>query len=120
MNPRITKMIEMRKRLLDRMTGLGLLVHGSYLERFSTCSRENCACHQGKRHGPRSYVVIYRDERQRQIYVPQAQCVALRKGLRQHEQLLDWVRQITDINLALMREGVLDESAITPKRGGLS
>lgn len=120
MNARITKMIEKRKRLLDRMTGLGLLVRGSYVERFSACSRENCACHQGKRHGPRSYVVVYRDGRQRQVYVPQAQCVALRKGLRQHEQLLDFVRQITDINLALMREGVLDESAITTKQGDLT
>lgn len=118
MKPRVTKMIERRKRLLDRMTGLALLVHGSYVERFSTCSRKNCACHQGKKHGPRSYVVVYRDGRQRQVYVPQAQCVALRKGLRQHEQLLDSVRQISDINLALMREGVLDQLA--PEQGGLS
>lgn len=120
MERKITKMIEKRKRLLDRVTGLALLVHGSYVERFSTCSRENCACHQGKRHGPRSYVVVYRDERQRQVYVPQAQRAALSRGLRQHEQLLDLVRQITDINLALMREGVLDESVITKKHGGLS
>jgi hypothetical protein len=117
MNPKITKMIEKRKRLLRRMTGLDLLVHGSYLERFSTCSRKNCACHQGKKHGPRAYLVVYRDGRQRQVYVPQAQCAAVRKGLRQHEQILDWVRQITDINLALMRASALDQSANLSKKG---
>lgn len=92
-----------REKLLQRLGGLSLLVHGSYLERFSTCARPRCACHQGRKHGPRSYLVVYRRKRQRQWYVPQAQRTAVRRGLRQHEELEKIVRELTDINLQLLR-----------------
>lgn len=110
MNAKAQKLISRRRRLLNRLAGLNLLTHGSYLERYSTCVRESCACHQGKKHGPRSYVVVYRDGRQRQVYVPKDQVAVIRKGLQQHERALDLLRQVTDINLKLMREGVLEES----------
>ena len=34
----------------------------------------------------------------------------IRKGLRQHEQALALLREVTDINLKLMRDGLLEES----------
>lgn len=117
MNRAAQKLVAKRRRLLQRLAGLSLVTHGSYLERFSTCSRRDCACHQGKKHGPRSYVVLYRDGRQRQVYVPQEQTAAVRKGIRQHEQALELLRQVTDINLRLMREGLLDESLRAEKEG---
>lgn len=92
-----------REQLLARMGRLSLLLHGSYLERFSTCARPRCACHQGRKHGPRAYLVVYRRQRQRQVYVPQAQRAAVRRGLRQHEELEKIVRQLTDVNLQLLR-----------------
>jgi len=82
----------------------------SYLERFSTCSRPNCSCHQGKRHGPRRYVVITRDKAQRQIYVPQTQVDIVRAGIQQYHRLLEIVDRITAINLELMQRRVLNES----------
>jgi hypothetical protein len=96
-----------RKVLLKRLAQLSSLVHGSYLERFSTCIRKNCACHQGKKHGPRSYVVLYDGKRQRQVYVPQSQRQAIRQGIRQHEKLLATVKEITAVNIRLMRMGEL-------------
>lgn len=110
MDTRIGKLLEKRKRLLQKLASLQLVVHGSYVERFSTCARKQCVCHQGDKHGPRSYVVIYRDARQRQVYVPQEQLRAIRRGLRQDEQAAELLRRITDINLVLMRAGVLDAS----------
>lgn len=110
MDTRLSKLIAKRQRLLRKLATLRLVTQASYLERFSTCARKNCSCHQGQRHGPRSYVVVYRSGRQRQVYVPQDQIPTVRKGLRQHDQALGLLRQITDINLALMRAGVLKES----------
>tara|TARA_B100000609_G_C17175781_1_gene414212 strand:+ start:79 stop:441 length:363 start_codon:yes stop_codon:yes gene_type:complete len=110
MNTRNRKLVERRQRLLQELASLTLLTHGSYVERFSTCARKNCACHEGKKHGPRSYVVVYRDGKQRQVYVPKDELKLVRKGLRQHERAMKLVRQITDINLKLMREGLLEES----------
>jgi hypothetical protein len=110
MDAKIKRLLERRDRLLQKLAALTLLVHGSYIERFSTCSRKHCPCHQGVKHGPRSYVVIYRDARQRQVYVPQEQVRAIRQGLRQDEKAVELLRKITDINLALMRAGALTAS----------
>lgn len=117
MNASSKKLVAKRRRLLQKLEALTLLVHGSYLERFSTCSRADCACHQGKKHGPRRYVVIHRDKRQRQVYVPQEQVALIRKGLRQHEQALALLREVTDINLKLMRDGLLEESLTMETKG---
>jgi len=59
---------------------------------------------------PRSYAVVYRDGRQRQIYVPRDQLPLIRKGLGQHQRALALLQQITDINMKLMRDGLLEES----------
>lgn len=110
------KLVERRARLLRRLAGLELALHGSYVERFSTCARKQCACHRGEKHGPRAYVVVYREGRQRQVYVPKDQVRAVKKGLWQDARAQELVRQITEINLALMRAGVLEESvALMPK-----
>lgn len=116
MEKKIVKLLEKRERLLRKLASLQLMVHGSYIERFSTCARKNCACHRGDKHGPRSYIVIYRGAQQRQVYVPREQVHAVRRGLQQDEQATELQRQITDVNLALMRAGVL-EAASHPAKG---
>ena len=110
MNAKLQKLVEMRRQLLAKLTMLELLMHGSFVERFSTCSRENCRCHRGEKHGPRAYVVVYRDGRQRQVYVPQAQLKVVAKALKQDAQAQGLLHQISECNLALMRAGVLDTS----------
>lgn len=117
MNMKTRRLVERRQRLLQELASLSLLTHGSYLERFSTCVRKNCSCHQGQKHGPRAYVVVYRDGKQRQVYVPKDQLKLVRKGLRQHERAIKLMRQVTDINLRLMREGVLEESIESESKG---
>jgi hypothetical protein len=111
-------LIRKREVLLERLAELPLLVHGSYLERFSSCSRPNCSCHNGKRHGPRSYLVVYEGKKQRQVYVPQAQRDLIREGIRQHEELRAIVKEITRINVQLMRTRTLAASRPTPRKRG--
>lgn len=117
MNAKARKLVARRRRLLRKLASLTLLTHGSYLERFSTCARKNCACHQGNKHGPRAYLVVLREGKQRQVYVPQGQIAAVRQGVRQHAQALELLRQVTDINLALMRQGLLEESQQDEQEG---
>ena len=117
MNRDESALIRERQRLLDRLAGLTLLLHGSYLERFSTCARPQCECHRGSRHGPRAYVAVYRDKRQRQAYVPKPQQQTVRRGLLQYRELEEIVQDITDINLQLMRAGRLETcEEKSPKR----
>ena len=119
MNARNRKLVERRQRLLRELASLTLLTHGSFLERFSTCARKHCVCHQGDKHGPRAYVIVSREKKQRQVYVPKDQLKFVRKGLRQHEHARKLLRQITDINLKLMRERLLEESIEIEAEGEL-
>jgi hypothetical protein len=118
MNQTTRKLIQKRQVLLERLAALQLLVQGSYLERFSSCSRPNCSCHKGSKHGPRSYLVVYEGKKQRQVYVPQAQRKSIQEGIRQHEDLRVIVKEITRINVRLMRERALAASEPTPRKGG--
>ena len=98
-----TILLEERRELLRELGNLSKLLHGSWVERYSTCSRPGCLCHVGRRHGPRRYLVVNADGCQRQRYVPERLAGAVREGLSQHRRLLEIVRRLTDLNLALMR-----------------
>jgi hypothetical protein len=108
---RIRSLLRERRELTKELTSLSFVIRGSYFERFSTCSRPNCACHEGKRHGPRAYVSVVRGRSQKQHYVPKDQVDTVREGIRQYQRLLEIVDRVTAINLELMRGGVLDDSA---------
>jgi hypothetical protein len=105
----IVLLYRQRKALLGELSRLSLLIRGSSFARFSTCSRPNCLCHRGQRHGPRSYVAVMRDGRQKQHYVPREQVQAVRQGVEQYQHLLKIVDELTAVNLQLMRKGALDE-----------
>lgn len=97
--------VEERRTLLEELATLALLLQGSWVERYSVCSRVSCKCHTGERHGPRHYLVINEDGQQRQKYVPNSQVQVAREGLEQYRRLREITERITQLNLALMKEG---------------
>lgn len=103
-NTIVQKLLNERIRLLTELGTLSQMLHGSWVERFSVCSRANCRCHQGNRHGPRHYLVVREQGRQRQKYLPNSQVVAAKTGLGQYHRLCKIVDRITTINLALIKE----------------
>lgn len=109
-NEQITQLIARRNRLLDELSSLTHLLHGTWIERYSTCSRTNCKCHRGDKHGPRYYVVINAEGKQRQKYVPLSQASAATEGIEQYQRLQEIVAEITRINLELIKERAYAES----------
>lgn len=99
-----------RERLLKSLIEFRQAIRGAILVRFSTCSRPNCACHEGKRHGPRTYVVASVRGRQRQCYVPKSQVAAVHDAVKQYHKLIHTVDRIAAINRELMRRQALEES----------
>ena len=93
-----------RAGLLAELATLSRLLHGSWVERYSVCSRPNCKCRRGERHGPRHYLVVNEAGRQRQKYVANSQVKAALEGLAQHRRLRQIVDRITQLNLNLMKE----------------
>ena len=98
------KLREERARLLAELATLSRLLHGSWVERYSVCSRPDCKCRRGERHGPRHYLVVNEAGHQRQKYVANSQVATARDGLAQHRRLREIVDQITQLNLTLMKE----------------
>lgn len=103
-------LVEERRRLLAEMAGLSSLMRGSWLERHSTCSRPGCACHEGRKHGPRRYLVVYEGGRQRQHYIPAALEGAVRAGIAQDGRLRQIAGRLTQINLALLNKSNGEET----------
>jgi len=104
------RLLQRREDLLAEVARMRDILHGSWLERYSTCSQKDCDCHKGHRHGPRFYVVVLKDGRQRQKYVPTSQVDAARRGIARHHQLQECIREITAINLELLRRKEYDNA----------
>lgn len=105
-----------RRKLLEEMKGLSLIIHGSYFERYSTCSRPNCGCHKGERHGPRAYVAARTEGAARQRYIRKDQAETVREGIGQYHRLMEIADRISEINLTLARAGRLGYGAAIPRR----
>jgi hypothetical protein len=93
-----------RCRLMREVATLSRLLHGSWVERYSVCSQPGCKCRRGERHGPRRYLVVNEDGRQRQKYVPNDCVEAVMEGLAQDRRLREIVARLTLLNLAIVKE----------------
>jgi len=107
-NTNVEKLLAERAVLLVELGTLPHLLHGSWVQRYSLCSRKECKCHRGERHGPRHYLVVRENGRQRQKYVPNSQVEAAQAGRSEYCRLNEIVDRITQINLALMKEGAYE------------
>jgi len=103
-NSDIEKLVNERSELLDELKALTQVLHGSWVKRYSVCSRKNCKCHKGERHGPRHYLVINENGRQRQKYIPNSLVESARTGVLQYQRSADIINRITYINLELIKE----------------
>ena len=108
-NKNVKKLLNERTVLLAELGTLSSMLHGSWVERFSACSRPSCKCHKGHRHGPRHYLVIRENGRQRQKYVPNSQVTAAQAGLCEYSRVCEIIDRITHINLALMKEDAYED-----------
>jgi hypothetical protein len=90
-------------REISTLTGL---FRGSWVERFSTCSNKKCRCHTHPehRHGPRRYLVVNENGKQKQKYIPNRLVTHVKEGIAQYQRLKEISNRLTAINLILMKE----------------
>lgn len=109
-NENVEKLLNERDLLLTELGRLSHLLHGSWVERFSVCSRPGCRCQSGgPRHGPRHYLVIREAGQQRQKYIPNAQVPAAKAGISDYQRLRVIIDLITQINLKLIKEKAYED-----------
>jgi len=91
------------------------LIHASLLERFLTCGRPQCSCHQGKKHGPFFYLnrCLPKGRMSSLLLKSDSQIAQARQSLQAYRCLLEALDQLSWINLELLRRDhpLADESS---------
>lgn len=101
----IKELLAERQKLLNELSGLSLLIKGSCFERSLVCTRKNCRCHKGKKHGPYCYLEIREGKNKQQCYVPREHEINVRHGIVQADRAHTILQRITLINIELMHNG---------------
>jgi len=98
----IKKLVEERSALLSELSALPHIVHGTVVERYTVCSRPNCKCRRGQRHGPILCVVVNENGKQRQKYIPKEMRELARLYVDEYQRALEIMDLISAINLQLL------------------
>ena len=81
------------------------LIHASLLERFLTCGRPKCSCHQGHKHGPFFYLnrCLPKGRMSSLLLKSEVQITQARQAVQAYRQVLEALDQLSWINLELLR-----------------
>ena len=103
-----TLALRQRKLALLRQAGLPPdLLRGSFVERFTTCGKPNCVCAQGHKHGPFYYLTanLGGGTILKSLLKTAAQQQAVRKGVAAYQSHWQFLEELSQINLELLRRG---------------
>jgi hypothetical protein len=91
-----------RQRLAASVEQLELTLPGSLVRQGRRCSSRGCRCQRGEPHGPYLYLSLYRDGRNRTLYVPAALEGAVDECVRASDRTETVLAEIASINLELL------------------
>jgi hypothetical protein len=83
------------------------LLRASYVERFTTCGKPNCACARGRRHGPFYYLTanLAPGYITKLLLKTPAEQQAAQKGVRGYQDHWEHLEELSQINAELLRRG---------------
>ena len=91
--------------LLHRLSVPADLLRASYVERFTTCGKPNCACARGQKHGPFYYLVIglAKGKVLKFLLKSPSQQENGQKGVRSYQEFWEGLEELSQINAELLR-----------------
>jgi hypothetical protein len=107
---RRTSTLALRQRkaaLLRQLSVPPQFLRASFVERFTTCGKHNCACAQGRKHGPFYYLAIglIPGRVLKFLLKTEAQQQQGRAGVQAYHQLWEGLEELSQINAELLRRG---------------
>lgn len=103
-NPKAQRLATRRDKLLQELSGLGPVLRASLIERFTKCGKAGCKCMRGHKHGPAYYLTVsYAKGKTRQVYVAKDLKPLAEKWVRNYQQAITVLEEISSINLELIR-----------------
>lgn len=91
-----------RQRLASSVKRLESTLPGSLVRQGRRCSSSGCRCQRGELHGPYLYLALYREGRNRTLYVPAALEGAVDECVRVSDRNETMLAEIAGINLELL------------------
>jgi hypothetical protein len=107
---RRTSTLALRQRKAALVRRLGVpedLLRASYVERFTTCGKPNCACARGQRHGPFYYLTanLGPGHITKLLLKTPAQQQAAQQGVAGYQAHWERLEELSQINTELLRRG---------------
>lgn len=107
---RRTSTLALRQRKAALLRQLGVpddLLRASYVERFTTCGKPNCACARGPRHGPFYYLTanLGPGHITKLLLKTPAQQQAVQQGVAGYQAHWERLEALSQINTELLRRG---------------
>lgn len=105
---RHTSTLALRQRkaaLLRRLAVPPDFLRASYVERFTTCGKANCACAQGQKHGPFYYLVsgLAQGNVLKFLLKTPSQQQKGRQGVAAYQDFWEGLEELSQINAELLR-----------------
>ena len=105
---RRTSTLALRQRkaaILRQLAVPSDLLRASYVQRFTTCGKANCACTQGQKHGPFYYVVsgLAQGHVLKFLLKTQTQKQNGQHGVTAYQELWEGMEELSQINAELLR-----------------
>jgi len=105
---RRTSTLALRQRKVALLRQLSIppqFLRASFVERFTTCGKANCACAQGRRHGPFYYLAIglIPGRVLKFLLKSPAQRQQGRDGVQAYHRLWEGLEELSQINAELLR-----------------
>ena len=94
-----------KQHLLKQMKIPPDLLRASFVERYGTCGKANCACHTGKKHGPFYYLTCCLGVRDVKKFLlkEEAQRIYARHGVQAYKAFWEQLEELSQINIELLR-----------------
>jgi hypothetical protein len=107
---RRTSTLALRQRkaaLLRRLVVPPDLLRASYVQRFTTCGKPNCACARGQRHGPFYYLTANLGPGHivKRLLKSPADQQAAQHGVQGYQAHWEQLEELSQINTELLRRG---------------
>jgi len=82
-------------------------IRASIVERYGTCGKANCACHQGQKHGPYYYLTqcLAPGQMQKFLLKTDAGRQAARAATAAFNEFYEGLEELSQINTELLRRG---------------
>lgn len=109
------RLIERRRRLLEKLPPLQEVLRGSLLERSVRCGKPSCRCASGELHSTVYLSVTHRGGRTEQISVPRELVPSVRNAVAVYSKWWEILEQVSAINRDLLRH----QRTRVNRRGGV-